>query len=596
MSSLSFHCSLQLLNHPFRALKFLKQSALKSVEKQSSRWVWSNFTSKQLYWLLAVYFLPMMTVQVIVASVSMALFTGAILFMSLVTMQIVIDSERVQSQVEYFSLFQLFNTKGDQLHPPVQKSDILHYVVFLVGLMVAIVTLGLSNQSFVYYEVLVILSAVISFLVMVQFDLHESSLFWLFILAKSLSWVVVIIEKLCALFTFSPPPFLNPDTLSDPVFTLPLFDELTFEISPLTIVQVTFHVCLLATQLKNLDWKLFFSKLGPHILFFCWFVLCRFFVSHSSAKHLAIISTAIALFPFTTFTFLVSPIIFLYRYGLTVPFYFSVVSVIIVSIFSVLAFVSFKYWKSWWLNRSLEYVLLGVLVLLFGLVLFLSAWYSSIFQLGTPTSPVTVEEYGRYCGPKNWLDGNMVQTQINCMHLRGREFSAHADVESVSISEAVDGMANSIKLFPLFLQRAITCHLGSVAPMCGDHKDMSTCVYNGCHFQHTLTYTFEIKLKIPIENEGSVKATLIVSNHHKEFVLNLKSGMSLQFNAAFVDGMGSDHLTLRALFLDAPGLDNTQSLEEERKEKIRQNMWSVFHQGVKNGVLVILEIFFGYAL
>lgn len=227
--------------------------------------------------------------------------------------------------------------------------------------------------------------------------------------------------------------------------------------------------------------------------------------------------------------------------------------------------------------------------MLLGLVLFLSAWYGSVFQVMSPLSKVSMEEYREYCGSQNWIDGNMVQTQINCVHLQGRVLSGQGEVETVSISETVDTRANSLKLFPYFLQRAITCHLGRYVPMCGDHTDMSTCVYNGCHFQHVLTYTFKVKLNIE-----SMKATLLVSNHHKDFVLNLRSGMTLHFNATFVEGMGSDELILRAVFLDAAGLDDTQSLQEEREEEIRMGMLSTLVQSVKNSIVVVLEIFFGY--
>ena len=588
-----FFC-FQLLSHPVHTLKLIKRDVLRTVEKRSSKWLWSTFTTKQLYWLLAVYFLPMMTLQVIVSSVSTALFTGAIAFMVLITMQIAINSEKLQTQIEYLSLFQFFNKEGTQIQPHLRKSDVIHYVTFLVGLAVAIVTLGLSNHSFIYYEALVIVCVVVSFLIVMEFDLYESPLFYFFALAKMPSWVMVGIEKFCSLVSIPVPSYMM--WFRTPQWTLLSFYGCSFEISPLTIVQVGVHIFLIATQLRGMSWKRFLSELGPLLLFLCWFVLTRYFIVQSSAYHLFLMSVGILAFPLTTFSFLVSPFLFWYWYGFfTAPFYYSVAAVVISAIFSAFVIFSYKHKRSWWMSLSLEYVVLGVFVILLGLVLFLSAWYASVFQVSTPLPTVSWQEYTDYCGPQKGDGKNIVQTQINCMHLQGRVVSASGEVRSVKISEAVDNRANSLKLFPYFLQRAITCHLGQYDPMCGDRTDMSTCVYNGCHFQHDLMYTFKIELNIPYKRI-SYKASLLVSHHHKEFVMKLTEYMVLDFNATFVEGMGSDSLVLRAIFLDAEGLDDTQSLEKEREEEIHAGMLSTFLQSVKNSIAIVLEIFFGYVV
>lgn len=584
---------LQLLSHPLHTLKLVKRDALRTVERRGVKWLWSTFTTKQLYWLLAVYFLPMMTLQVVVSSVSTAIFNGAIVFMALVTMQIAINSERLHSRMEYISVFQCFNRGRAQIRPPIPKRDAVHYLTFTVGLVVAIVSLGLSNHSFIYYEVLVIVCVVVSGLVMMEFDLYESSLFWFFMAAKAPSWLVVGVEKFCSLFSLSSPALFS--TLQSPLWTpVVLFGSVTLEISYLSIIQVSLHLALLTFKFNDFGWKKFLSELGPLLLFFCWLVLSRYFVVRSSALHLAVMSAGLLLLPLTTCVFIASPLLFLYWYWFTAPFYYSVAAVAISAAVSGVIAVSFKYRRSWWMNLPIEYIILGSLLLLLGVVLFLSAWYGSVFQVTTPLPPVSAREYREYCGQQNWARGNAVQTQINCIHLQGRVLTASGEVQTVGISEVVDTRANSLKLFPYFLQRAITCHLGRYSPMCGNRDDMSTCVYNGCHFQHSLAYTFEIKLTINVDGSKGMPATLLVSGHHKEFVMNLTSGMTLHFNATFVSGMGSERVVLRAVFLDAAGLDDTQSLLEEREEGIRMGMLSTLVQSVKNSVAILFEVFLGY--
>lgn len=569
-------------------ITLLKQQALKVVEKQGSRWLWSFFSTKHFYWLLAVYFVPMMTLQVIVSSVSTALFNVTMLSLLIVTIQVSINSDKFQSRIEYLSLFQYFNRAGDPLKMPMMlsKSDMAHYATFIAGIVVGVVFLGFSNHSFVYYELLAIVSFLVLCLVLLQFDLYASPLLWLVVLAKSPSWLVLFVEKMCCLLDFALPRFLI--SWREPYWTIPLFGELGFDISVITVLQVTLHLCVLGFT----RWR---SNLGPHVLFFGWLVLCRNFIASSSAVHLMVIATSAVLLPFYAISFFLSPFYFAYNYGLTSPFFYSVASVGLMAAFAALVVLVFEHRRAWWMNLSIEYVVLLCLAAFIGLVMFLSGWYVSIFQVAEPLPSVSLEEYWEYCGRGNWVGGNTVQAQINCAHMQDRVLSSSAPVESVSISKTQNSMADSIQFLPYFLERAITCYLGNSTPMCGDRTDMHTCIYSGCHFQHSLTYTFEIELKLPVEDAESIKATMLVSHRYKDFVLKLKSGSSLEFDAVFVDGMGSDHLTLQALSLGAFG-ENTRHSDKEKQIEVKRSMWSVFLRSIKDSTAIILELFFGYAV
>lgn len=552
--------------------------------------MWSFFSAKHFYWFLAVYFVPMMTLQVIVSSVSTALFNGTMLCLLIITVQTAINLEVVQSRIEYLSLFQYFNKeKGPIKMPALSKSDTAHYVTFVGGVVVGVVFLGFSHHSFVYYELLAIIAMIVSVMVLLQFDLYESPLLWLYILAKSPSWLVLGVEKMCSLVGYPPPQLLN--WVKEPMTVLQ-FSELSFDVNVVTVFQVTFHVGVLMVLFAK--YKGAFHNLGPHFLFFGWFVLCRHFISSSSATHLAIVSTAVLLLPFYTIAFFLSPFYFMYNYGLTPPFYYSLASIAIMGVIAAVVMLTYKHKREWWMNLSIEYVLLLCMTGCVFLVVFLSGWYASIYQAPGPLPTVSLDEYGEYCSPGNWVGGNSVQTQINCMHLQGRVLHSHADVESVSISSTLNGMADSLRFLPDSFEEALTCHFGESDPMCGDRTDMSTCIYTGCHFQYSLTHTFEIELRMPVGDE-SIKATMLVSHRYKDFVLKLRTRTSLQFDAVFVEGMGSSHLTLQAQSLGALGLENTRNLDKEKEMEVKKSLWSFFLQSIKNSVTIMLEILFGYA-
>lgn len=578
-----------MLYNPGIVLPLMKRGVLKLVERRGSRWLWSFFSTKHFYWFLAVYFVPMMTIQVIVSSVSTALFNATMLFLLVVTVKTAINSEVVQSRIEYLSLFQYFNKVEGRIKMPV-LSNVAHYITFVGGVVVGVVFLGFSYHSFVYYELLAFISMIVSSLVVLQFDLYESPLLWLGVLAKSPGWLVLGVEKVCSLFGYPVPQLLN--SMREPIWRISLFDELYFDINAVTIFHVIFHLCVLLVLLVK--WRSVFRSPGPHILFFGWFVLCRNFISNSNATHLVVVFTVVVLFPFYTLAFFLSPFYFLYYYTISPPLYYSLASIGIIAVTATLIALTFKYKRDWWLNLSIEYVLLLCLAACICLVMFLSGWYASVFA-AEPLPPVSLEEYNKYCGPGNWMGGNMVQTQIDCMHLQGRVWSSRADVESVSISRVQNSMADSIAFLPYSLERALTCYLGKSDPMCGDRTGMSTCIYTGCHFQDSLTYTFKVELKIPLGHE-TIEATMLVSHRYKDFIAKLQSGASLHFDAVFMEGMGSRHLTLQAQCLSALGLDNTRNLDKEKEMEIKKSIVSVFLRSVKNSVMMIMEIFFGYAV
>ena len=133
----------------------------------------------------------------------------------------------------------------------------------------------------------------------------------------------------------------------------------------------------------------------------------------------------VSLVPFLPVLLALSPLFFLFYYGISRQFFISLSLVIITALFLLLVATNFSRLKeAKWLNFPLEYIFLCQILISIFLILVGSSMYAGLYS---PSSlpVVTIGEYAKYCGLKNWEGANMVQTQLNCLHLENLQTSSN---------------------------------------------------------------------------------------------------------------------------------------------------------------------------
>lgn len=551
--------SVQVTNFPVQTAHFYRRSLLKMIERRGVKWVWASFPIKQFYLLLLAYILPMISAQFILSSIATVIFIGAFISMCVGTLQIMLASEKVFSFMEYSSIFQYFSEgdrKIDTRKPEMLliKRSILPCVTFGIAYCIALVTFHLSHQSIIPNEVMCALSAFFTLAVFLQFQCYKSTLFIVSSLPRLFSWLYVF---LIVFHTTLPIPefLLYFGSAAVPIPVLPGF---VLRINVLTLIQFPFQCVLITYFLLHNKWHNFYSGLGPYLLFTSWWVLCRHFFALSSPLYLFLgtfgVVLVLAISPFLPVLFLGSPVCVLLYYGLSRQFF--VCLGIVVAFVLVLLLVrrfSRRLMETKWLNISFDYLLLIQVLVSIPAVFMGASWFVHFYS-PTDVPVVSLAQYSEYCGPQNWVGNNMIQTQLDCMHLRDRVLAASGKVESIKIEQVSNDYELSLKSLPGSIRTALTCLLGQLEPMCGDRSDMETCKreFSGCHFHHSHKYTFAIGLTInlpPADGRGML-VTLLASNIFAEAVENLQVGNHLQFNATFASGMGSDDLVLQLVALE----------------------------------------------
>ena len=577
---------------------------LKTIERRGVRWIWSYIPTKQFYWLVVIYLVPMLTLNFIVSSVFSAIALGAFIAMIIATLQVATNSMGAIVQQEFISIFQYFSTdSSNKIDPTISRSKLMNrsmtaYLTFFIAIVVHILSIGLAHQIPYMHEILLMLSGLFAIAVFVQFEIYSSPLLMASLAGRLISWFYAFILMISPFVSI--PSFLF--VITKDIVSIPFFGGFTFTINLMSYVQLPLHISIIFYLLYTKSWYNIFSGLGPYVIFICWFVLCRYFFMASSADRLISAGVAlvaiIGLIPFFPIVFLAAPCFFLYLYGFSsLEFITSLSCVVLGSFLVVVVATKFKSIKeAKWLNIPLEYIFPLLIIFTIPLIILGGHLYARRFDPGA-LETVTVEQYTDYCGPGNWNNGNMVQTQLNCLHLQDRTFESQGTVRSVKISKIVNTRVEGLATLPNSLKTTFTCLFGENKPMCGNRRNMTTCVKSKCHFQHSYHFVYEIKVDMPLSNGlKNISVALTASNKFKTTVLNVTAGMNIRFNATFVSGMGSSELQLEAVSLLLPnssgGGPEKVSDEEEWNEAVGV-LWRVL-RSLKNALFFLLEVLVGY--
>lgn len=545
----------------------------------------------------------MVTVSFIISFVFTLVFVVAFSSLVISTLQLMADSEKAFILADISSTFEYFS-ESKIVKPFLFQQQLIHhaivpYVTFVVSLFVVVMSAGLSLQEIIPYELLAVLTAGLSLMVFLQFELYKSPVIMLTIVTRSVGMIYVFLSIVNSIYPMSDYLFLFGRNL----FSIHIFSIIEVHVNIMTIVQFPVQLFSIIYLIYKNGWQNFFSGLGPGIMFYCWWLLCRNFLSYSSPSYLIKVGTValmlMSLSPFFPLVFLFSPMFFAFYYGFTQPFFISITFVVTVSVLIVVFATNFKRLKeAKWLHLPLDYIFTIGILLSIPVLLFCSSMYASIHEPSF-LETVSVDQYMEYCGPTNWVNNNMVQTQINCVHLQSRVMEGNGTISSIKITRTINDPQSTLNSLPFYIKISLTCLFGQAKPMCGNRKDMLTCVYAGCNFHHNLHYEFEIQLQIDdiSKQKTSVSVSLLVSNRYKELVLNMTEGMFIYFNASFIEGMGSNKLILKATSLQLPELQQSSaSIANFDAEEVKEYLLANLYFSVKGVILFVGDVLFGYTL
>ncbi len=560
--------------------------------------------------MLLVYLIPLIHSGLLLSGIATVVFLCAFMTMIISTLQIVANWRRINWFMEYSTIFRYFSEHGSKIntHDPeakLLKNTATPYISFSVSTVVTIFTISLAYQVIMVYELLLILSTVMTIFVFVRFKCWESPLIIGSIAVRLLGWSLVLLSLLQQWLPIPNFMFLHGKQL----FSLSVFPSISMEINLITLVQVPTQLLLLSYLALRYSWKEFLLTIGSYTLLMSWWIFSKQLFLHCSLLYLGLFVPAFSIFFFLTpllpIALLMAPFICYMYFGMSVEFLVCTSSVVLIGgicLFVVLNYGRLK--KSKWLNVPLEYLFL-LQVLICVPIMYIGASYYASINSPSQLPIVTMEQYHRYCSGLA-SDGNMMQVQIDCMHFEGRVLTGKAILNSIDISSIRNRYVEMVDKFPKPVKIAMTCLTGEREPMCGKAVNSPTCLFKGCHFDSSNEYSITIKASTIFDSKEQLPSstiTLLTVLSHKNILdsslTTLKQNMQFEYNATFTSGT---NLVLNLRSLVFVSSDNTSIIryisdnDLKYSEDSKREVFSRISQSFKNSLEFVLDTFLGYTL
>jgi hypothetical protein len=590
----------KVTDFPDQTFQYITRYLLSLIERYGVRWIWSMFSIRQVFFVLLVYFLPLVNLHLLLTTFATLIFTGSLLAMVISTLQLVANSANVSSFMEYSSVFRYFSKDArliniDQPEDKLIKRSSLPYVTYVIATILTLFTMSLSFNQVLIYEGLVMIAGAMGFVVFFHFQCWKSPLILLALSTRLISWWLVFLHVIQS-WLFIPDLFF---LFGWQIFSLPIFPGIAIDINITTLIQAPLQIALVVYYLRKYSWKNFFQGLGPFLLFMSWWLFSRYLFTECSIISLVIfipgVICVVMAMPLLPFVISLSPFVILLYYGMLQ--FFAVLSLmlllIIVGLIVVFNYRRIKEAK--WLNISLDYVILINLVMLGLAIMAGTSYYNHVNHVGH-LPVVSFEKYSDICNPSG-VDGNYIQHQLDCMHLKGRTINVgNATVQNVEIKSVINEQLNSLSVFPRTIQSALTCLMGERVPYCGSAVGSDTCVFNGCHFDLKNLYELSIGVSLGYGLEGQ----LILIIPHSELtngskLMDLKSSTLVKFNGTLMDGMGTDRVQL--LVTSLVSHDGSIKYVKSQKDFLtveKNQLLSKCWESLSTAVSFVFEVAFGF--
>lgn len=586
--------------------KYSGQLVLKTIEKHGVRWLWSFVSMRQLYFLALVYLLPMINASFVLSALATLVFFGSFVAMVISTLQVIARSERVSRFKEYSMIFKYFSDhpltiNTHKVEVKFMRNLATPYLTLGAALLVCMLTMGLAFQQLVVYELLATVAGLVAGTVAVHFRCWDSPIIMVALLSRLVSWADVFLHLLNDVIPLPEVTFL----LGRQMISIPVFPGLSMGISLTTLIQIPVHFAVIAHLLVRHTWYNLFAGVGPYFLCISWWLFCKYLVSQSSLTFLACVvfgfPCLVVMSPLLPLLIALSPIFLFIYYGFTVKLLVTLLFLLFIGCAALaIAFYYRRLKEARWFNIPFEYlILVNVLVCAVGLVV--GSSYFDNQHSALSLSRVSLEQYSQLCGPEHWEDsGNMLHSQLSCLHLRGRVLQGEALVQSVRISQILNSKTAVVDRFPSSIKTAFVCLLGTSDPVCGRNAKAPTCISQGCHLDASNKYRVNISVELLAENERlAVAADMSISFSHERLqesvLMQLRKRDRIRFNATFEAGMGSDHLALKLKSVFVNGTIHSFAYGDEDLEDAKQFALSGLLLSIQRSLLLIFEILLGYS-
>lgn len=576
--------SLQITKYSGKSLTLLVDRTVDAAGSQGMVWLRSMIPTNQIYMLFAFFIYSLISLQLVLWFLPLFGFYISLSASVICTMQMFYSKRKMKDVKVMAGMLSRFNkaVDCDTAESSYEWNKLTPYLTYFISIGVMCATFAMCDKSWVPCSELVVIGLFFTLTCFMALSDKYDYLSILSILLDFVSTLPYFIEDLPRIPLFT--QLLN--LFCGSLYTVEIFPgmNVNFGLPSLAYMIVPMLFVKMAVQKS---WSGTYRVLIPHLVCFFWWKISVMFYRYSTWYGLLRGSVGWILLAILLPVFLIFFALYIFFYCISLFTFANFVKIITTLLLLALP-IGFGFWaKTGFKVRSFDLhqksvAAKAVLVFVFILSVIPMIYYFTPPERDVEGKYLRWEQYRKYCSQPQWDQTNIADAMIKCNHLKYSMVEWTGHVKKVTVKEIYNQANQVLGYMPFVVSNWIRCTYGNAYPHCSEIEDpgnkeiceLATMQNKGnCHLQNMNRYTFEVWVKMPIDNDNVHDVKLIASDWFKECLLKLKENDQVYFRASLLNNMGNIWPELRLYYIECKSCEGNVSYGS--KSFLSETSWNI---------------------
>ena len=585
-------CFFQLTKYPGKTVSVLTEQVLETASKRGMSFLLSLIPTHQVHMLLVFFLYSILSIQLVLSIVPVFLYYISFFTMIICTMQMFYAKRKLRDIQVMTQILGRFSKSvdSDTAESTFCWNSLTPYWMFFGGLAVCVMNFAIAKKEWIPCSECVFISVL--FFVSCFFGLNDRY-DYLVILSVGFDLLSSLPEVFRA-FPRIPVVYHLLNLGVGNVFSLEIVPGLNLNLGFPSLSYVIIPLLFLRMAMRK-SWQGTYRVLIPHLVCFFWWKLAVMFFTHSSWMGLIRGSfgwVLIVLLPLFGVGMIITTIVYcvkIFSVSNLLKVLTTVALITIPAVLGLWAQTGFRARSFSFKNHTAKTKLILAMLSVFSII-------PLVYVLSPPERDVhgdflTWDQYRHSCSQPAWERTNMADAQVKCSHLKHTMVNWSGPVSKVVIAKTENQAESFLDILPVGISDYLKCVYGDKYPECEsgnftneEERDLCrihTMQGRTCHIKRMDHYTFNIWVKMEIDDETQQDVILVTRNQFRNIAMLLRKDDIVTFRASIKNAMGGLRPELYVFHLECTSCLNTESQKLETESSVisgvQKSVFSIFN-------------------